>query len=514
MSDVQISIGKDNVRFKPVSVSKLEEFGKLTQEYNWSPGLFRDNYRNKENFISCECIGLDCDNDEDVKMSLEEAREAFAEFKHIIIPSKSHRKEKNGEVKDRFRVILFLSKPITDEATYNATWEDLQKRFPAIDPACRDTSRYYYPSRAIVASNMKGKPIDPVQQVETTVEEVKVDPEKVEAALVDAQQGELSRKTLNFMLNGVRPGQRHRELYLAARDYNQNNYSQEKFTEDLKGMIARTNNWGSKTLNSKDVATISDAFSKDPKHEARYAYTKALLFEPIEDVLNNEEVFEWMVSGLCSVGGCSVLAGSAKKGKSTLTRQLAKSVARGEKFLGRTTKQGTVFIAALEEQKSLLKEQLKRTGITGKDPIRLHVGSTLSTDVLDTLRDELSKQEVRLLIIDTLQLGLKIKELQNYVEVYQAITPFRDLARDTGTHIMFLHHSNKLGVGSNMVSGSKAITGSMDTILMFQDIGKKRFLTTEGRGVDSWYQLELKYDAKTETYFPGTEGGLNEDNSF
>lgn len=508
---MQISISTNNTAFKPVTVSKLEEFGKLTQEFNWSPGLYKDNYRNKANFLLCECVGLDIDNDEDVKMSLEEARETFKDYKHIIIPSKSHRKEKNGEIKDRYRVILFLSTPITDEAVYNATWQSLQNQFPAIDPACRDTCRFYYPSRSIVSSNMKGKPVDPVSPVETAVDRAILETAGV-APVLESQGGELSRKTLKFMHQGARPGQTHRELYLSCRDYHQNNFSEEQYVKDLSAMITRTGNWPHSKLTAKDLTTIKDAFSKDPKHEARYGYQRALIWESVGDILESEETFEWLCDGLLQVGGISIISGSPKKGKSTLIRQLSLAIARGKPFLGRKTKKGTVRIMAFEEQRALLKKQLKAAGVTNEDAIQMHVGSPLSQNVIETLEDDLDG--VDLLVCDTFQLGLRIKELQNYTEVNDAITPYRDLARATGTHIVFVHHSNKSGVGSNSVSGSKGIAGAVDTVMLFQDIGKKRFLSTEGRGVKPFYQHQLIYDEKTEFYTLGKVGGFDEDNSF
>lgn len=516
---MQISIGKNNTSFKPVTVSKLEEFGKLTQEYNWSPGLYKDNYRNKENFISCECVGLDIDNDEDVKMSLEEAREAFKDYKHVIVPSKSHRKEKNGEVKDRYRVILFLSQPINDEPTYNATWQSLQNQFPAIDPACRDTSRFYYPSKAIVSSNMKGKPIDPVLPTEVRELEAAVDRAVLETAGVapeEQQGGELSRKTLKFMQEGARPGQRHRELYKAARDYHQNNRTKEQFMADLAVMITRTGKWATKKPSSKDISTVDDAFRTDPKHDARIPYEKALFFKPVSEVLNSEEKFEWLCDRFLSVGGISIIAGDPKAGKSTLIRQLTKSVARGEDFLGRPTKQGTVFCMSLEEQEGLLKSQFKALGVTDKDPIRIHVGSPDGdlANVLLTLEDELDREKVALLVIDTFQLGLGINDLFNYTEVTKAIQPFRDLARNTGCHILMIHHTSKAGIGFNAISGSKAIFGAVDTAMIMKSVGKKRIFSCIGRGIRPVSESLLIYNEKQMTYTLGPEGGFDEDDSF
>ncbi len=509
---MQISVSENNVNFEPVDVSNATEFLEYALSCNWSPSIFRDNYRNLKNFISADFIGVDIDNDEAVTMSLAEAVEAFREYKHLIMPSKSHRKEKNGKIKDRYRVLLFLTRPITEEAEYYATWFSLQTRWPAIDPSCKDPSRFYYPSTECVSKNMKGKTIDPVlPSIDSVVSAQDTISTPILPEIQSFGEGELARKTLKFMLSGARPGNRHRELYKAARDYHQNNFTREKFLSDLQDMITRTGNWNTKKPTAKDIGTIDDAFSKEPKHSARFVYERALLFEPVSEVLNSEEQFEWLVDGLLSVGGVSIIAGDPKAGKSTLIRQLARCISRGERFLDRKVKTGLVLYTALEEQRALLKDQFKALGVTGEDNIRIHVGSPLSRAILETLEDELMDNQVKLLVIDTFLLGLRIKEPNSYAEVNEALTPFRDLARDSGTHIMFVHHTNKSGMGSNAISGSKAIHGAVDCAMIMQSMGKKRLFTTNGRGVRPFYNHELIFHSKNQTYELGEPGGFNED---
>lgn len=508
---MQISVGKDAVHFHPIEVKNVTEFLDHALTKNWSPSIFKNNYRNKENFLKAEMIAIDIDNDESQKMSLEQAIHEFKDYKHLIMPSRSHQKLKNGEVKDRFRVLLFLTRPIETEQEFYATWFSLQERWPAIDPSCKDPSRFFYPSTECVSKNMKGKTIDPVEPKPSN-EVDKISESSNEPS--DGFHGELSRKTLKFMLDGARPGNRHRELYKAARDYHQNNYPKERFIADLEAMIQRTGNWAQDHISAKDRTTIDDAFRVDPKHAARYAFEKALLFEPVSEVLNSTEKFEWLVDGLLSVGGVSILAGDPKAGKSTLVRQLVRAVSRKERFLGRKVKQGQIYYMALEEQRSLLKNQFRALGINENDAIKIHVGSPLSADILESLEEELSKEQVALLVIDTFLLGLRIKEPNSYSEVNDAITPYRDLARDTGTHILFIHHTNKTGIGSNSISGSKAIHGAVDCAMILKAYGKERIFSSNGRGVKPFVEHQLLFDDNTQTYCLGQSGGFNDETEF
>ena len=51
-------------------------------------------------------------------MTIDQAKLVFQDYAHAILPTRNHRKEKNGEVADRFRVFLQLEEPITNEKTF------------------------------------------------------------------------------------------------------------------------------------------------------------------------------------------------------------------------------------------------------------------------------------------------------------------------------------------------------------------------------------------------------------
>jgi putative DNA primase/helicase len=70
----------------------------------------------------------------------------------------------------------------------------------------------------------------------------------------------------------------------------------------------------------------------------------------------------WTVEGLLPAGGTSLLTAKRKVGKSTLTRCLALAVARGHKFLGRKTLQGTVLYLAPQEIESEFTAHFKSLG--------------------------------------------------------------------------------------------------------------------------------------------------------
>lgn len=76
----------------------------ITAQSNYSPFVFKDNYRKAENSTPTNLIIYDIDEG----LTLDKAVTLCADFKSLIVTTKSHQVEKNGVVCDRFRVIIPL----------------------------------------------------------------------------------------------------------------------------------------------------------------------------------------------------------------------------------------------------------------------------------------------------------------------------------------------------------------------------------------------------------------------
>lgn len=81
-----------------------------------------------------------------------------------------------------------------------------------------------------------------------------------------------------------------------------------------------------------------------------------------------EEETDWLIEGLLPSGGFSVITAKPKVGKSTLVKQMALNIAKGEPFLDRWCMQGPVIYLALEDKRSEIRKHLKAMGMTGDDP--------------------------------------------------------------------------------------------------------------------------------------------------
>ncbi|CAB4200239.1 AAA domain containing protein [uncultured Caudovirales phage] len=479
-----------------VSVANLEELAKLATQKDYSLGVFEKGHRKADSFLKTEAIALDIDDG----MTLDQAKKEFADYAHIILPTKSHRKEKNGKVADRFRVILPLEKPITDADTYYATWQALKDRYPAIDPACKDPSRMWYKSERVESLKAQGKKVSPVKPQPKP--ELKAVP-----ALPEGVHGDLSKRTLKFLQLGAPKGQRHAELYQAARDAKQQGYTQEWFALQIANLVTSTGDRA--YLDAGAKATIVDAFSKDPKHPPRVQET-AFAFMGAKELLSKKLEIDWICERLLTAGGMSIIAAPPKCGKSTLARQLALAFLRGGNFLDRKCKQGTVVYISLEEQLEVIQEDFKRLGVNDTDSLMIHVGPLATQHATDELKNVLIAQRPIVCFIDTMFLFAPVKSDKDYMEVNAMLARIRNAARESGTHIVLIHHTRKPGkderyMGAKGILGSQAIHGAVDCAIILEQEGQTRRISTSQRVGRRIPQRIVVFDEATHTMSLGPE---------
>lgn len=152
-----------------------------------------------------------------------------------------------------------------------------------------------------------------------------------------------------------------------------------------------------------------------------------------------DEAVEWLVDALLPSSGFSLLAAKPKVGKSTLARCLALAVARGEPFLGRATAQGSVIYLALEEKRSQVRKHFQAMGATGEEEIYIYAAAA-PVDALQKIRAEVERTKPALLIIDPLFRFTRVRDSNDYAQVTAALEPLLALARETGVHVLCVHH--------------------------------------------------------------------------
>ncbi|MEE9201815.1 MAG: AAA family ATPase [Dehalococcoidia bacterium] len=225
-----------------------------------------------------------------------------------------------------------------------------------------------------------------------------------------------------------------------------------------------------------------------PAPRAVVASPKGLNLTPLAELLAEPpEAVSWLWESTLPTGGLSILAAKPKVGKSTLARNLALAVARGEEFLGRATTQGPVIYLALEEKRGEVRGHFERMEAVG-EPIYIHVGGVFE-EALAALRQAVEERHAVLAIVDPLLRMIRLKDSNDYAEVTRALEPWLLLARETDCHIMVIHHEGKGAANREMgdgILGSTALLGAVDTgLIMRKRDDKSRTLESIQRyGVD------------------------------
>jgi len=252
----------------------MDELVSYITKHPYSLGTFKHNHRSLDNFISCECIGLDIDNGlkDTAKLTLDEATLAFKDYKHLILTTKSHQKNKNGVIADRFRVILYLERKIESIEDYYATWDALKKLYPAIDAQCKDASRFWYPSVDLISRRDEGTLVVPLTSV------TQIRPTQFRPIVDHTSKGKLARTTIDFLNNGAPSGDWNGNLFKAAKDIQEQGYTEDEALDLLDQPTKLPGNLG--YLDKNDVTTIASAFKSEPRYSPRRDYN-----DPIRNVI-------------------------------------------------------------------------------------------------------------------------------------------------------------------------------------------------------------------------------------
>lgn len=184
---------------------------------------------------------------------------------------------------------------------------------------------------------------------------------------------------------------------------------------------------------------------------------------------------EWIVEFLVARGMLGLFAGRPKAGKSLLMVDMLGSIALGETFLGRATRQMGVLYVAAEDSFGLVRERLRtRFGDERDAPFHLlpadgSFDQSLRLDddgtTLMRLAETIDTLDVGIVVLDPMRELHAAKE-NDADEMAMLLRPLRQLAHEKNITIILVHHKNKSGQdASTAVRGSSAITGSVDVVM-------------------------------------------------
>lgn len=248
------------------------------------------------------------------------------------------------------------------------------------------------------------------------------------------------------------------------------------------------------------LAQAAPEFRPDSRSEDR----NVMRFTRMGDLLTeHEEEIVWLWLDHLPMCGDSLMVAKPKVGKSTWARCLCLKVSRGDDFMGRKTAQGSVFYLALEEKRAEVRRHFRAMGARSDDPIFVFCAAS-PDDGLAQLREAMKSEKPVLVVVDPLFRFVRVKDGNDYAAVTNALEPLHNLARESGAHVMAVHHMGKGDrQGGDAVLGSTALFAAVDTLLIMKRSDRFRTLSSIQRYGTDLEEITLSYDEETRTLSAG-----------
>jgi len=222
-------------------------------------------------------------------------------------------------------------------------------------------------------------------------------------------------------------------------------------------------------------------------------------FTTLDDLYTEpEEQTAYVWDRTFPLGGFSIISAKPKVGKSTVLRNLAVAISRGDSFLGRDTLRGKVLYLCLEEKRNEVRKHFEMMQSDG-DMILIHTGKGAQTtdETIDALNAAIGEFEPVIVFVDPLSRVLRHADFNDYKITY-ALEPFIDLARRTNVHISALHHDGKgERDGGDAILGSTALFGSVDCHLSMKKRQHGRTISSTQRYGEDLTETVIELDKET-----------------
>jgi len=338
-----------------------------------------------------------------------------------------------------------------------------------------------------VAPPTPGYHEDPDRPLESTVE---IPPEIISFALSrqQADRGSTAHERLNTAqaLTGVPEGQRDETIFKLACKLQSADVPRDIAETLILEAARKCRPSFSEKLALEKVARVYGKY--EPKSEEKKTAASGHGFKLVcaTDLLASAEPdTRWLWDGVLPEGGMSLVVGKPKAGKSTFAFALTLAVADGREFLRRPTAAGPVVYLALEEKRAEVKKKLEAFGGQVAD-IFFHFGAA-PPDAVAGFGELIKETKAKLLVIDVLQKFIRVRDLNDYALVTNALEPLLTTARESGCHVLLTHHAGKADrPDGDEVLGSTALLGGVDTLVSIKKREHRRtFFTIQRYGEDT-----------------------------
>jgi hypothetical protein len=154
---------------------------------------------------------------------------------------------------------------------------------------------------------------------------------------------------------------------------------------------------------------------------------------------------------------------------------------------------------ALEEKRSEVRKHFIDMNASGDEAIFVHAASA-PVDGLEQIRAVAKEKKPALIIIDPLFRFTRVKDGNDYTQVTTALEPLLVLARETGAHVLCVHHAGKSDrEGGDSILGSTAIFAAVDTALIIKRSERYRTISSQQRYGEDLPETVLRFDLAART---------------
>jgi hypothetical protein len=204
--------------------------------------------------------------------------------------------------------------------------------------------------------------------------------------------------------------------------------------------------------------------------------------------------------------GLTLLVGKAKSRKSFFALRLSVAVVSGGSFLGVNAKKGSVLYVSFEDSERTIQGRLRTMAAGTKLPRGLHIEYRVPR------YNEGGKEELcaliralkpRLVVLDTIKWFTRpaARGTNQYDSDHAAFAEVSQIAKEHGISILGVHHTRKAIAIDRLdeTSGSTAVIGIADTVLMMGVRGLEGELLAKGRNVRE-QTLAMRFNENTLTW--------------
>lgn len=216
----------------------------------------------------------------------------------------------------------------------------------------------------------------------------------------------------------------------------------------------------------------------------------------------------YLVKGLILPKQVSVLAAAPNTGKSCIVGALLAHLVQGKPFAGHRVRRAAALYIGAEDPDGIA---VRCNSDFATEEDKTNCEFMVYDRAIDMSKYDVPKRFIKevkafkkritadrlIIVFDTLTLSIGTADENNAGDMTIVMANARELAQETGAHVMFVHHTS--AADPRKARGSTALVGNPDTVFVLKPVSKNRVLTESvkqrsmPKGDDIGFEIEAIY---------------------